>query len=463
MTTAPVGSLIIKNAVPTIITMMVTAIYNTADTFFVSKLGTSASGAVGIIFSLMSMIQACGFTIGMGSGSITSRALGANDMKMASKYCTTAICLAFTAGLIFAVLGNIFIEPLVKSLGATPTILPYAQDYARYIIFGCPFMITSLTMNNQLRFQGKAFFSMMGMAFGGILNMFLDPLFIFVFDMGISGAAVATLISQMASFFILLACFLTKKSTAEFNLKNIARNLKSYANIITTGLPSLFRQGTMSVSAIFLNTQAAKYGAQMAGFAALTSAQTADAAVAGMAITTRIFQLLMSVAIGLGQGFQPVCGMNLGAKKYGRVRSSYKFLVKITTIIMAVLGVIVFIFSPEISRIFRDDEAVISVASLAMKCQAVVLPFLSLIYGTNMLLQVAGVKKNATILSMMRQGIVFIPLVFILPHAAAFFGAEPIFGIQMTQAVSDLISALAAVPFAIRFFNKLEKQKDLKK
>lgn len=457
MTTAPVGPLIIKNAIPTIITMMVTAIYNTADTFFVSKLGTSASGAVGIIFSLMALIQACGFTIGMGSGSITSRALGAKDMKMASKYCTTAICLAFTAGLVFAFLGNIFITPIVESLGATPTILPYALDYARYIIFACPFMITSFVMNNQLRFQGKAFFSMMGMAFGGILNMFLDPLFIFVFDMGISGAAVATLISQAASFFILLASFLTKKSTAEFNPKNIARDLKSYANIITTGLPSLFRQGTSSVASIFLNTQAAKYGALMTGFTALTSAQTADAAVAGMAITTRIFQLLMSVAIGMGQGFQPVCGMNLGAKKYGRVRSSYSFLVKVTTIIMAVLGVAVFIFSPEISRVFRDDEAVISIASLAMKCQAVVLPFHSIIFGTNMLLQVAGVKKSAVFLSMLRQGIVFIPLVFILPHVVSFFGAQPIFGIQMTQAASDLISALVAVPFAISFFKKLGK------
>lgn len=456
MTSAPVGPLIIKNAVPTIITMMVSAIYNSADTFFVSKLGTSASGAVGIIFSLMALIQACGFTIGMGSGSITSRALGAADLKKASKYCSTAICLAFTAGVVFAVLGNIFIEPIVKSLGATPTILPYAMDYARYIIFAAPFMITSFVMNNQLRFQGKAVFSMMGMAAGGILNMFLDPLFIFVFDLGISGAAIATLLSQVVSFFILLSVFVMKKSTAELNLKNVARDLKSYLNIITTGLPSLFRQGMMSVSSIFLNTQAAKYGAVMTGFA-MTSAQTADAAVAGMAITTRVFQLLMSVAIGLGQGFQPVCGMNLGAKKYGRVRESYGFLVKITTIIMAVLGILIFVFAPEVAEVFRDDAAVISVASLAMRAQAVVLPFHSLIFGTNMLLQVAGVKKSAVFLSSMRQGIVFIPLVFLLPHLVQILEAEPILGIQITQAVSDLISALTAIPFAVTFFRKLGK------
>ncbi|MDY2843794.1 MAG: MATE family efflux transporter [Treponema sp.] len=456
MTTAPVGPLILKNAIPTIITMMVTAIYNTADTFFVSKLGTSASGAVGIIFSLMSLIQAVGFTIGMGSGSITSRALGANDLKRASKYCTTAICLGFTTGIVFSILGTIFNRQIATSLGATPTILPYAMDYARYIIFACPFMVTSLVMNNQLRFQGKAIFSMCGMAAGGILNMFLDPLFIFVFDMGISGAAIATFISQVASFFILLSVFVLKKSTAEFAFKNIAREIKSYLNIVTTGLPSLFRQGTASVASIFMNIQAAKYGALITVFA-MTPAQPADAAVAGMAITNRIFQLLLSVAIGMGQGFQPVCGMNLGAEKYGRVRASYSFLVKITTVIMAVFGILVFVFAPEIAHIFRDDEAVISVASLAMRCQACVLPFHSLIFGTNMLFQVAGVKKRAIVLSSMRQGWLFVPLVFILPHIVRIFGAQPIFGVQLTQTVSDLISAAVAVPFMMNFFKKLGK------
>lgn len=456
MTNAPVGPLILKNAIPTIITMMVTAIYNTADTFFVSKLGTSASGAVGIIFSLMSLIQAVGFTIGMGSGSITSRALGANDQKQAGKYCTTAICFGFAAGVVFSVLGTIFNKQIATSLGATPTILPYAMDYARYIIFACPFMVTSLVMNNQLRFQGKAIFSMCGMAAGGVLNMFLDPLFIFVFDIGISGAAIATFISQVASFFILLSVFVFKKSTAEFAFKNIARDIKSYFNIVTTGLPSLFRQGMASVASIFMNIQAAKYGALITAFA-MTPAQTADAAVAGMAITNRIFQLLMSVAIGMGQGFQPVCGMNLGAKKYGRVRASYDFLIKITTVIMTVLGILVFVFAPGIAHIFRDDAAVISVAALAMRCQACVLPFHSLIFGTNMLFQVAGVKKRAIVLSSMRQGWLFVPLVFILPHVVEIFGAQPIFGVQLTQTASDLLSAAVAVPFMLNFFKKLGK------
>ncbi len=458
MTTAPVGTLILKNAIPTIITMMVTAIYNTADTFFVSQLGTSASGAVGIIFSLMALIQSVGFTIGMGSGSVTTRALGANDLKKADRYCSSAIFAAFSLGVIFSIIGTIFSTSLVSFLGATETILPYAMDYARYIIFAAPFMITAFVMNNQLRFQGKAAFSMVGMVSGGILNMILDPIFIFGLNLGISGAAIATLISQITSFCILSSMFIRKKSTASLSIKFVARDFKTYLNIVTTGLPSFFRQGMASLSGIFLNINAAKYGALLTGFA-MSAAQTADAAVAGMAICNRTFMLLLSVAIGLGQGFQPVCGMNLGAKKYGRVRDAYSFLVRTTTVIMTVFAVLVFAFAPQIARAFRDDDAVIAVASLGMRFQCCVLPFHSVIFGTNMLLQVAGVKKSAAFLSSMRQGIVFLPMIFLLPFAVQFFGAQPILGVQMAQSFSDLIAAAVAFPFAIKFFKNLEGEK----
>lgn len=258
MLSRPVGSLIIKNAIPTIITMMVSAIYNTADTFFVSQLGTSASGAVGVIFSLMTMIQAGGFMIGMGAGSITSRALGSGNRQKAQTFVSTAIVCVFSLGLIFSILGTIFNKPLVRLLGATDTIFPFALDYARFIIFGCPFMMSAFAMNNLLRFQGKAAFSMIGMVTGGILNMLLDPLFIFVFKMGISGAAIATLISQITSFFILLSMFFFNPQVVKFNIKSVAKKFSVYFDIVTTGLPSLFRQGTTSVSAIFMNIGAAK-------------------------------------------------------------------------------------------------------------------------------------------------------------------------------------------------------------
>lgn len=457
MLSEPVGSLIIKNAVPTIITMMITAIYNTADTFFVSKLGTSASGAVGVTFTLMFLMQACAFTIGMGSGSITSRALGAEDFKKANTYCSTAIFTAFTVGVLFTIFGNLFRESLVRHLGSTPTILPYALDYARYILFGAPFIITSFAMNNLMRFQGRAAFSMIGMISGGILNMLLDPLFIFVFGLGISGAAIATLISQIVSFSILLSMFVRKKSLAELSHRHISRSLKTYSDIITTGLPSFFRQGMGALSGIFLNRQAAFWGAVTLSLAA-TSALAADAGVAGMAICNRVDKLLLAIAIGLGQGFQPVCGMNYGAKKFDRVRQSYSFLVKVSASVMTVSAVLVFVFAPEIVRFFRDDDAVVAVGALALRAQACVLPFHSLIFGTNMLLQVAGEKKSATFLSSMRQGLFFIPCIFLLPHLARLFGAEEILGVQLTQAVCDMLAAICSVPFTVRFFRKLKNK-----
>lgn len=454
MTCAPVGPLIIKNAIPTIITMMVTAIYNTADTFFVSRLGTSASGAVGVIFSLMTMIQACGFMIGMGAGAITSRAIGSGDKAKAQTLVSTAIVCVFSMGLFLAVLGTVFNRPLVRMLGATETILPFAVDYARFIILGIPFMMSAFAMNNLLRFQGKAAFSMIGMVSGGILNMILDPLFIFGLDLGISGAAIATIISQIISFSILLSMFFFNPLVVRFSLKAVARKFSVYFDIITTGLPSLFRQGTTSISTIFMNLGAAKYGAMMAGFD-LSPAQTADAAVAGMSISNRICLLLMAVAIGFGQGFQPVCGINLGAKKYDRVKEAVAFLIKGTALAMAVLGAFVFAFAPRIAASFRDDPAVIKVASSALRMSCCVLPFHSLLFGSTMLLQTAGEKLSATILSSLRQGLVFVPLILLMPHLVVFFGLEPVAGIMATPALSDLISAFITLPFLITYLKKL--------
>ena len=454
MLSEPVGRLILKNAVPTVITMMVTALYNTADTFFVSRLGTSASGAVGVIFSLMFLMQACAFMIGMGSGSIMSRALGRKDFDRANEVCSSAVFMAFSLGLLFAFLGTLFRRPVVLHLGSTPTILPYALDYAGYILFGAPFIITSFAMNNLLRFQGRAAFAMIGMISGGILNIALDPIFIFALGMGISGAAIATLISQIVSFSVLLSMFIRKKSLSELSPRFVSRRAATYIEIAASGLPSFFRQGMGALSGIFLNRQAAFCGALSLSVAA-SSALASDAAVAGMAITNRVDKLLLAVAIGLGQGFQPVCGINYGAGNTDRVRGAYLFLVRVSACVMTLCALAVFVFAPEIVALFRDDEAVVAVGSLALRFQACVLPFHSLIFGTNMLLQVAGEKKSATFLSSMRQGIFFIPCIFILPRALALLGAEPILGVQMTQALCDVLAMICAVPFTLVFFRKL--------
>ena len=434
MTTAPVGRLIVRMAVPTIISMMITAIYNMADTFFVSQLGTSASGAVGINFSIMTIIQALGFTIGMGSGSLTSRALGAQDYDTANRYCSSAIFFAFTMGTALAVVGLAFQKPLIVHLGATPTILPYAQDYARYILIGVPFMCTSFVMNNQLRFQGKAAFSMVGLTIGGLLNIALDPVFIFVLGWGISGAAIATLVSQCVSFSILLSVFVRKKSTTELSLKHVARQGETYAKIIKNGLPSLFRQGMATIASILLNVAAGGYG---------------DAAVAGMSITNRVFMFLMSIAIGIGQGFQPVCGMNFGARKMGRVKQAFFFTIKATSVIMLSFGAVFVAFAPQIVAAFRNDPDVIAVGALAMRCQCAALPLHALIFGTNMMLQTTGEAKAATFLSSLRQGLYFIPLILILPRVLG------ITGVQITQSISDVLTSLTSIPFAVAFFRKM--------
>lgn len=440
MTTAPVGRLIVRMAIPTIISMMITAIYNMADTFFVSQLGTSASGAVGINFSIMTIIQALGFTVGMGSGSLTSRALGAKDYATANKYCASAIFFSFSMGTVLAAVGLVFQKSLVALLGATPTIQPYAEAYARYILIGVPFMCTTFVMNNQLRFQGKAAFSMVGLTAGGILNMALDPLFIFVFKWGISGAAIATLASQCVSFSILLSMFIRKKATTELSFRHVSRKLETYAKILKNGLPSLFRQGMATVATILLNIAAGVYG---------------DAAVAGMSITNRVFMFLMSIAIGIGQGFQPVCGMNFGAGRYDRVRKAFFFMVRTTFCVMTGFGIFFVIFAPQIVQFFRNDDAVVAVGALAMRCQCAALPLHALIFGSNMMLQTTGEAKAATFLSSLRQGLYFIPLILILPHVI------DITGVQVTQTLSDVLTSLTSIPFAIAFFRKLNKMQSL--
>ncbi len=462
MTTNPVGPLILSLAIPAIISMLVTNIYNTADTYFVSQLGDSASGAIGIIFSIMAVIQAIGFTIGMGSGSILSRLIGAKDYKNADVYSISGLVLAFSLGTIVSVLGISFLDTIITKLGATPTILPYAREYARWILLGTPFMATSFTMNNQLRFQGKANLGTIGLATGGILNIGLDPLFIFVFNWGIAGAALATLCSQLISFSILLSMFLRKKTITNFSFSNLATSAKVYLDIFTTGLPSFFRQGMGSFAMIILNRQAGFYGGQNSELLDLFAQSNpeaaaeqlanfaADASIAGMAISTRVMMLVLSIAIGLGQGYQPVCAMNYGAKLYDRVKKSLYFLAEITALAMTICAITIVIFAPEIAHFFRDTPAVIEVAKISLRSQAIVLPFAAIIFGANMTLQTTGRKKTASFTSLMRQGFFFIPLLYILPPLSG------ITGVECAQGIADLLTAFASLPFIYNFLRELK-------
>ena len=383
MTETRIPGLVTRLAVPTIVSMLISAIYNTADTFFVSKLGTSAAGAVGIVFSIMAIIQSFGFMLGMGAGSQISRLLGAKETAKANKLASSSFFSALLLGGIITLIGLIFMEPLMKLLGATPTILPYAADYARYIFIGAPVMCTSYVLNILLRYEGKAAFAMVGIMTGGILNIILDPIFIFIFNMGIAGAAIATLLSQCISFLLLLSVFIRKKSTLRLQLRNVSRSLDTYRKIIQVGFPSFARQGLASIATAILNAQAAAYG---------------DAAVAAMSIVGRMFQLVYSVVIGLGQGFQPVAGHNYGAEKYSRVREAIAFSIKAGTGTLAILALLLYLAAPQVMSAFRANDAeVIAIGSFAIRVQCMsmlVMPFYTI---TSMTFQVLGKSVKATI------------------------------------------------------------------
>ena len=438
MTQTPVGKLIATLSIPTIISMLVTSVYNMADTFFVSKLGTSASGAVGIVFSVMAIIQAIGFTFGMGSGSWISRLLGAKEEEKAKEVAATGFYSAIFLCTLMSIIGEWKMDDLMRILGASETILPYARQYARYILLAAPIMASSFVLNNLLRSEGHAKFAMIGITTGGILNVILDPIFIFIFDLGISGAAIATALSQLVSFLILLSYFVMHKTTTRLGIHRVSREIGTYYQIIKNGLPSFSRQGLASIASILLNKQATIYG---------------DAAVAAMAIVSKIVAMVFSVLIGFGQGYQPVVGFNYGAGILERVKKAMKFTLKVGTIGMTAAAVILFIAAPRLLGLFiADDPAVKEIGTMALRAQAISMPLLPVGVVANMTFQSLGKSWKATIMSAMRQGIFFIPLIFILP---AIFG---LWGVTMTQAASDALTALACTPFLYSFYKNLTEE-----
>jgi len=438
MVQAPVGGLILSLAVPTIISMLVTSIYNMADTYFVSKLGTSASGAVGVVFSLMAIIQAVGFTVGMGSGSMISRMLGAHRINEASKVGASGFYMSILLGALLTAGGLLFINPLMQGLGATATILPYARDYARYILFAAPIMASSFVLNNILRAEGQARLAMIGIAAGGILNCGLDPLFIFVFGMGISGAAIATALSQLISMLILLSCFVRNKTVCKLGPSNLSRMPNTYLQILKNGLPSFCRQGLASISTVALNLNASVYG---------------DAAVAAMSIVGKIFMFIFSFTLGIGQGYQPVLGYNYGAKNFRRVRDAFFFTLKICMALMALCSVGGFAAAPFLMKLFiATDPKVIAIGSRALRAQCLAMPLIPLGVMCNMTFQSIGKSWTATFLSTARQGIFFLPLILVLPPL---FG---LIGVQITQPLADVCTFLCCLPFTVHFFRGLKAE-----
>lgn len=434
MTKTPVSRLIIKLSIPAIISMMVTNVYNLVDTAFVGQLGNSASGAVGIVFGFMAVLQAIGFMFGNGSGSIISRLLGAKNTEQASKIASTGFFFTLLFGAVVAIISAFVLKPLVMLLGSTETISPYAQTYISYILVAAPFITASFTMNNLLRYEGKATLGMIGLIVGAVLNIAGDPILMFGLNMGIAGAGLSTCISQIVGFFVLLSMFLLHKTQCRLSVKLIVP--KFLPEIIGTGLPSLLRQGLNSLSTVVLNNCAAVYG---------------DAAVAAMSIVSRVIFFTFSFALGVGQGFQPVCGFNYGAKKYDRLKTAFYFSVMLAEIIVVVISVGLILFPGEIVRIFRDDNTVMEIGSRALVLQGIAQLFLPFCMITEMALQSVGKKLGASVLSTLRNGLFFIPLLLILSNVRG------LSGIQEAQPLAVTLAVIPSAILAVRFFRKLPK------
>ena len=439
MTQKPVPALIVQLGLPTMVSMFVTSIYNMADSYFVGQINTSASGATGVVLGLMAILQAIGFMFGHGSGSIISRKLGQKDIESARKFAATGFYAALIAGFFFLIFGTLLVTPLMRLLGSTDTILPYARTYAICILCAAPALVSSCVMNNILRYEGRAFFAMIGLTSGGILNIFLDMLFMQKMNMGILGAGLATAISQYVSWALLLTMFILKKTQTTLAPKYIKFNLATLGDIITTGLPSLARQGLASISTMVLNNAAGAYG---------------DAAIAAMSIANRISMFIFSAVLGIGQGFQPIAGFNFGAKKYSRVRQGFFFTLIFGTLMLGLASLIVYINAGPCIHFFRDDPDVVNIGIPALHAQCLALFFVPFQVCNNMMFQSIGYKFNATFLSSLRNGLCFIPILLLFSFVWG------LFGIQIAQAVADVMTSLICIPFTVHFFAKLPKENE---
>lgn len=433
LTSGPIARVIGTMAVPTIISMMVTSLYNIVDTYFVSQINTQATAAVGVVFTVMTVFQAIGFFFGHGSGNYMSISLGANDRHEAEKMAVTGLMYALVISLLLAIAAFIMSGPLCMGLGCTPTVLPYAEQYIKPVLIGAPFSVCSFVMNVQLRQQGSASYGLVGMMSGAVLNIALDPLFIFVLGLGIRGASLATMISQMVSVAVLFY-MTTRGDNVHLHLRNIRLSPKYVAGIFTGGTPSLTRQILNSISTLLLNIAASAYG---------------DEAIAAMTIVTRITFMVNSAVIGLGQGYQPLCGFCFGAKRYDRLIKGYWFCVAVGTAFLSAVALAGSLFSGEIIALFRDDEGVIAIGSRALRYHMMTYPLGAVIMLSNMAMQSIRKPVRATILAAGQRGMFFVPFLLILPR---YMGLE---GVVVSQPLADVCAFALSLPVALYTFRSL--------
>lgn len=436
----PMYKLIPSVALPSIISMMIGALYNMADTFFVGQLGTSATGAVGIVMPIVNLLQALAFIFAHGAANYISRLLGSGESERASRAVSTALVTDLFLGLLYGVTGILFLSPLLRLFGSTETILPYARQYAVYIYIAAPAFAGSYALNNSLRAEGSTMQSMIGMSSGAILNIILDPIFIFTLDMGVAGAGLATMIGQVFSFLLLLSYYLMKgnrHSVLRLSFKLFTPSRKLYAELTRIGFPSFIRMGLASVAAILLNTAAAPYG---------------DAAIAAFSVVARLLLLVNHALVGYTQGYQPISGYNYGAKQYGRVSAAFRFTLASSAMFMILCGATLYTFAPGLISLFRDDPAVIAIGARALRFQAAALPLMALTTVSSMLFQSTGSALPAFFSTLSRQGLCFIPLVLLLPRLMG------LTGLVIAQALADVLSLLIILPLLYPALRSLRNQ-----
>lgn len=437
MTKTKISVLIIKLGIPTTISMLITNIYNLVDTYFVGSLGESQQAAIGVVFTLQAILQAIGFMLGHGSGTYVSKHLASKDVKKASNYVSTAFYISLFIGVILAVFGLIFLKPFMLLLGSTDTILPFAMDYSLFILLTAPFFIGSLVLNNNLRYEGKALFAMIGLSSGALLNILGDYIFISVLNLGVFGAGLSTGISQIVSFIILLVMYILF-AQSKINPKYFKTNINLILEIVKTGFPSLIRQGLTSVSNGILNNLAKPFG---------------DDCIAAMTIVNRFSSFVMCVGMGIGQGYQPVASYNYQAKKYKRVKQGLIFTICFSLVLVTSLSILGFIFSKNIIQIFQDKAEVIEIGSKALRYATIGLIFMPVIVSINMAYQSIRKPLISSILSLLRSGAIFIPVLLI---TANYFGLT---GIQIAQPVSDVITGVISIGFIIYFLKTTPNDK----
>ncbi len=441
MLNEPLSRVIPYMAIPTMISFLINSIYALTDTIFVSSLGTNATAAVSVNSSLDHLILMCGSMLAVGSNSYIARLLGEGNEKKASQVLSTSFFIAFSFGTLLMIFGNIFMTPMVRLLGATPTCEQYSIDYASYVLFAAPFMASNFVMNQCLRSEGSATLSMIGMGFGGILNVILDPIFIMPWglNMGVAGASLATAISKLVSFTILVFPYITRRSLLHLSIRNFHPSKDIVTRVISVGSSSMFRSGLAVVAGIAMNSIAGSIS---------------DSVLAAVGVCNKVMMFPFSIILGFGSGFQPVAGFNWGAKCYDRVEESYRFCAKVALIGSLIMAVFVGIFADTFVVLFAGSDAEMRrIGVVCMISQCIALPIHAWVAVVNMLCAGLGNAKGALALSTARQGTCFLPVLY---PAAFFFGA---YGIACVQAVADILTLILAIPIMRKIMRSVAQAK----